>query len=606
MLILAFTAGLVLIASTRNIDLAGNRERRLSAEYLARSGLDCAAYEINCGDWLERSLPFELTWKVDKGNIRVKVSDAGPRLLCIQCTGVDRTGIRCKMRMLIGKPDVFTKYVLSVVNYDSSVSKLEPGSFTEIGSANMAASSIREELGVVPEGGVIRTHGMDDSYYSGIVPGTTYVMDDAGRELIFDVGTPTGEGHYSVDMKSGAFVFHKDDKGKIVCIFYDYFRRVPVAPRPLQIWLENSPLRLGGERVWGVNGSSFWKSDVAPVVQANYYIDPNRGMVQFSSFDSGSLVRIAYSHLGSRFTGPVAINGDLKWNHINRCFLLESRGDRFRISGKFSYELGAKVSVCTEKAEVKDVQLDDSAKNVFQEKQPAIEPPVFNLDWLRRQANPDMGGSGLYIDNPSEVECIEVDPGRGTRPLSEKELLAEWRARGSRRWQAGTYVPPGKTIDLSKLSTQPENGLIFAEGNLIVSGKLPPGRRLTLVSGNNIYIQGNIWRKGQGASLALLADNNVCINLTKMEGLSSNQHEVPPCYINGLVYARRGTLAVIPHSTREFAATIFGAVCINKPLDNEDFGRAFSAIDFVYDPTLGNTRNRPPYLSSVVRMEGDR
>ncbi|MFQ3548868.1 MAG: hypothetical protein SNJ70_03865 [Armatimonadota bacterium] len=75
------------------------------------------------------------------------------------------------------------------------------------------------------------------------------------------------------------------------------------------------------------------------------------------------------------------------------------------------------------------------------------------------------------------------------------------------------------------------NGVIFAEGNIRIRGMLPPGMQLTVVSNENIYIDGNLlkYRDPQmqipdddpyrGAdslgSIALLARRNVIVNTTQ-------------------------------------------------------------------------------------------
>ena len=63
------------------------------------------------------------------------------------------------------------------------------------------------------------------------------------------------------------------------------------------------------------------------------------------------------------------------------------------------------------------------------------------------------------------------------------------------------------------------DGVIFAEGNLRVSGQIPgsadaPGRQFTLVSKANIYIDGNLTRGHRQSALALLAGQNVVLNTT--------------------------------------------------------------------------------------------
>ena len=75
------------------------------------------------------------------------------------------------------------------------------------------------------------------------------------------------------------------------------------------------------------------------------------------------------------------------------------------------------------------------------------------------------------------------------------------------------------------------NGVIYAEGNIRIRGMLPPGMQLTVVSGQNIYIDGNLlkyrppdwkhnsednYRGGDDTcGLALLAKQYVCVNTTQ-------------------------------------------------------------------------------------------
>ena len=78
------------------------------------------------------------------------------------------------------------------------------------------------------------------------------------------------------------------------------------------------------------------------------------------------------------------------------------------------------------------------------------------------------------------------------------------------------------------------NGVIYAEGNIRIRGMLPPGMQLTIVSNQNIYIEGNIlkYRAPDAADqpgyetdpyrgadntcgLALLARENICVNTTQ-------------------------------------------------------------------------------------------
>ena len=75
------------------------------------------------------------------------------------------------------------------------------------------------------------------------------------------------------------------------------------------------------------------------------------------------------------------------------------------------------------------------------------------------------------------------------------------------------------------------NGVIFAEGNIRIRGMLPPAMQLTVVSNENIYIEGSLLKyrdtavdpdstdkyrgADQSCGLALLAQNSVCVNTTQ-------------------------------------------------------------------------------------------
>ncbi|MCL5103714.1 MAG: hypothetical protein M1133_06315 [Armatimonadetes bacterium] len=101
------------------------------------------------------------------------------------------------------------------------------------------------------------------------------------------------------------------------------------------------------------------------------------------------------------------------------------------------------------------------------------------------------------------------------------------------------------------------NGVIYAEGNVRIRGMLPPNMQLTVVSGENIYIEGSLlkyrdpaWRSTsmdtwRGADptcgLALLAKQNICVNTTQFfapqNGIGSDsvgsdaQNGQPPYHI---------------------------------------------------------------------------
>ncbi|GAI18096.1 unnamed protein product, partial [marine sediment metagenome] len=74
------------------------------------------------------------------------------------------------------------------------------------------------------------------------------------------------------------------------------------------------------------------------------------------------------------------------------------------------------------------------------------------------------------------------------------------------------YIPPVtlNTIDYSSIT----NGIIYAQGDVSVSGIIPTGQNLTIVSGGNIFIDSNVSKETNTASLALLAKQSIVLNPT--------------------------------------------------------------------------------------------
>ncbi|MDH7570286.1 MAG: VOC family protein [Armatimonadota bacterium] len=105
---------------------------------------------------------------------------------------------------------------------------------------------------------------------------------------------------------------------------------------------------------------------------------------------------------------------------------------------------------------------------------------------------------------------------------TQQELTWDWNGW---RWIPAT---PGNGV------RYPFNGVIYAEGNVRIRGRLPMdtqygGVRLTVVSRGTIYIDGNLIKGqpygGQGASksqIALLARDYVCLNTTSFVRIETN------------------------------------------------------------------------------------
>jgi hypothetical protein len=61
----------------------------------------------------------------------------------------------------------------------------------------------------------------------------------------------------------------------------------------------------------------------------------------------------------------------------------------------------------------------------------------------------------------------------------------------------------------------PFNGVIYAEGNVRVKGRIPSGRQIIIVTNGTAYIEGNIVKGDARSTLAILAKDYVCINTTQ-------------------------------------------------------------------------------------------
>ena len=151
-------------------------------------------------------------------------------------------------------------------------------------------------------------------------------------------------------------------------------------------------------------------------------------------------------------------------------------------------------------------------------------------------------GTNCYMDNPDEVnkETEWSDPGRDNDPSYDNDLdYDEWfqDVTGvSTSWRYYPYAPrlvlnttnisqklSGGTINTIYYSDI-TNNIIYAEGDLSVSGIMPDGQRLTIVSKGNIFIDSNLLKQTNSASLALLAKQNIVLNPTLRYGTRTDNY----------------------------------------------------------------------------------
>ncbi|TKJ47828.1 hypothetical protein CEE34_01590 [Candidatus Aerophobetes bacterium Ae_b3a] len=139
-------------------------------------------------------------------------------------------------------------------------------------------------------------------------------------------------------------------------------------------------------------------------------------------------------------------------------------------------------------------------------------------------------GTNCYIDNDTEINKeTEWTDHNNDNTANDNDTVTEWFqdvVGSSTSWRYYPYAPrlilnttnisqklsdgTVNTIDYSDVT----NGIIYAEGDISLSGILPDGKQLTIVSGGNIFIDSNLLKEINTASLALLAKHNIVLNPT--------------------------------------------------------------------------------------------
>ncbi len=172
--------------------------------------------------------------------------------------------------------------------------------------------------------------------------------------------------------------------------------------------------------------------------------------------------------------------------------------------------------------------------------------PQINEDRYQNLAS----GTNCYIDNDTEInkESEWANHGNDNNyPDYDNDVEDEWfqDVEGSstsyhyypyaarlvfnatnitQKFSGGTV----NTIDYSDIT----NSIIYAEGDISVSGIIPDGQNLTIVSGGNIFIDSNLLKETNSASLALLAKQNIVLNPTLRYGMDSGNTSSNPSWYN--------------------------------------------------------------------------
>ncbi len=165
-------------------------------------------------------------------------------------------------------------------------------------------------------------------------------------------------------------------------------------------------------------------------------------------------------------------------------------------------------------------------------------------------------GVNCYINNPDEIneESEWSDPSKDNTsddndtndewfkdgvgstagyhyyPYAPRLLLNNIDTDGSGSEDLSQYLSGGtlNIIDYSDIT----NNLIYAEGDLSVSGVIPTGKNLTIVAGGNIFIDSNLLKEANNASLALLAKKDIVLNPTLRCGVASGNTSTNPLWYN--------------------------------------------------------------------------
>jgi len=170
-------------------------------------------------------------------------------------------------------------------------------------------------------------------------------------------------------------------------------------------------------------------------------------------------------------------------------------------------------------------------------------------------------GTNCHINNPDEInmETEWSDPTKDNDTRYDNDTADEWFNDGygsidpSITSTSYHYYPCAARLILNKNDitevlfdgttnsinySDITNGVIFAEGDISVSGIIPAEKKLTIVSGGNIFIDSNLLKEANSASLALLAKEHIVLNPTLRYGVdtgntSANDSWYQPDYVLG-------------------------------------------------------------------------
>jgi len=630
LLLLLFVVGLsavVVKVARDHVSFTTTMRDRAQSRLLCDAGVEYALHQLDRGDWLGKlQKANRLTHAAEvpagqgdkgspsRGRFRLVVERCGwdapspapgkplaempPPLLRITSTGFVR-GQQYTRATYASDPTDLWLYALNVYQVDWARDIRRRDAVTDLGDTG--AESLIQELRTVPGGGRLALGARSEPVFAGVDPATVSVLlrgrDDL-RALRRAEAEGSRQGEYRLDGAAGTIDFSPKDAGKTVQIRYDYFRRIPKSPGPFAFSVPYTPMVPNTEAVWDASGRPLVREAVRPRLQGHYGLDEARGRFFFTEHDTWIPVRTPHAFRGTRFTGPVRVNGDVEWSGRNLLYLCEGEtvaaAGRHRIQG--IAEGGTGQATCPTEVFIVDergaTSVLRSPSAHFLEGAPWHWPPPLSVAFYRGLTDRRLGGDGLYLDNSGQRQ----DPA---------EAVREWTRESSRNWHGHVYDPPGIELDLNRREP-PANGVVFAEGNVRVRGIQASGTQLTVVSGGSIYVESSVGPpvpvagQAEGGSLALIAAEHVCVNTTKLArpiaGTGSN------AYLRALVWAREGTFAAVAMSggpgqhSRRNRLLVQGAVSVNVSFPAEHWAAAFTSVEYMHDPSLRSPTRRPPWL----------
>jgi len=516
-----------------------------------------------------------------------------------------------------------TRYILNVFHFDFENDRPISQATVSLGDGGAAvAGFVEQRFRIPPEGRVVQAAAITDPFFAGLIPEREFLLDQNGEPLLRrKENSPLEGGEYHVSYPTGQWQFSTKDAGKEVVAYYDYYHRIPPPPGPFAIILPYPPLQENTDRVASSLGVSFYRDHARPRIMNHYFPDNRDAVLYFTEHNTTQQVVVEYNFLGTRYTGAIRVNGNLRWCHRNLIYLRTGIGEAVETTGEHRYETGARLILSDEHGRTAEVSRSASPHDhplttrYFRSRSPFHFPPFLSKDFYRERADESLGGSGLYLSNHHETEQLSVEH------AEEGITIREWRAPSH-------YCPVGTILDISDMVADRER-VIMAEGNLRLVGTLPRGAKLTIVSGGTIYIEDHLTPRlarqshsltgvnnnhqpstinDQPSSLALIAEQNVCLNLT-----APAFHQRPPdnYFLRALIWSRQGTFGIIPGNRdalaegRRTSFFFMGSLNENFHYSNREFARGFSSLEWFFDPLLAEPEHRPPWLFAWVTPQGE-